>query len=90
MKKLLAIILVLCVTFALFSCGKSDDKTSPSGDATTSGGANNSPTASGGGDRPSESAPDQPAEGGTSVRDTLNVAMTQDRGTLDPSYMNGL
>jgi peptide/nickel transport system substrate-binding protein len=86
MKKLLAILLVLCMAFTLFSCGKSGDETpaseTPGGD-TPSG---DSPAPSGG-DQPSESAP--APEGNASVRDTLSVAMTQDRGTLDPSFMIG-
>jgi peptide/nickel transport system substrate-binding protein len=72
------------MAFILFSCGKSGEET-PGGSA--SGGGNDSPTPSDSG-QPSESAPVQP-EGSTPVRDTLSVAMTQDRGTLDPSYMMG-
>ncbi|MDR2357315.1 MAG: ABC transporter substrate-binding protein [Oscillospiraceae bacterium] len=83
MKKLLAIFLVFCVAFTLFSCGKGGSET-PAGE--TSGGGDESPVPSGG--QTAESPAGQPA-GSVSVRDTLNVAMTQDRGTLDPSFMMG-
>jgi peptide/nickel transport system substrate-binding protein len=84
MKKLLAILLVLCTVFALAACGDKAD------DPTTS----NSPTPSGddsvqtpSGEQQPEEAPDeQPV---VSARDTLNLAMTQDRGTLDPAFMMG-
>ncbi|MDR2357314.1 MAG: ABC transporter substrate-binding protein [Oscillospiraceae bacterium] len=83
MKKVLAIFLVFCVAFTLFSCGKGGSET-PAGEA--SGGGDDA-TATGGGQ--AEESPSVEPGNVSAVRDTLNVAMTQDRGTLDPSYMMG-
>ena len=81
MKKIVAIILVLCLAVALLACNKnsggSNDSNLNSGDTggSVSGSENNS-----GNDGNNPAAP---------KRDTLNIALTQDRGTLDPMYLLG-
>ena len=89
MKKLISILLVLCLVFALVACNKDN------------GANDNQPANSGNGSQPANSGnsgnSNQPANSGNdntqsgnqpavSARDTLTVAFTQDRGTLDPIY----
>ena len=90
MKKVLAILLVLCLAVAFFACGKDDNSSSnqQAGNASTDSGGQ----PSGGGSQPSGGGNDtQPAGGGpiVSARDTVTIAITQDRGTLDPLYLVG-
>ena len=92
MKRLLAILLVLCLAIAVFACNK--DNSSGSNDnqqaGNSSAGGGSSPA--GGGSSPAGGGSgNQPAGGGpiVSARDTVTLAITQDRGTLDPLYLVG-
>ena len=79
MKKALAILLILCMVFALAACGSGDKKPADGG-STASG---NSP--SGGGD-----SSNSPSGGGSaSTKDTLTVAMAGDNGSLNPFDISG-
>ena len=77
MKKVFAILLVFVVVFTVVACnGTTTDTNTNNGDtATDNGGAS---TDSGGS-----------TDSNVSAKDTLTVAFTQDRGTLDPMYMLG-
>ena len=95
MKKILAILLVLCmvVTFVA-ACGKEEDTSSSSastGDSTTSGSTSSDSTPSGStaGDGPLDAQGEQPAVGDISVRDSVSMAIMEDVGTLNPLYLNG-
>ncbi|MBQ8831091.1 MAG: ABC transporter substrate-binding protein [Oscillospiraceae bacterium] len=75
MKRLVALLLVLCMVFAFAACGGNKDAGSDgaadgSGDAQTGGG-------------------DASADSGEAKRDDLNIAYSQDRGTLNPLFMIG-
>ena len=92
MKKVFAILLILCMALALFACNSgSKDNQQAGGSQTSSGGDSNQPAGGGNDNQPAGGGGDnQPAGGGhVSARDTVTMAITQDRGTLDPLYMVG-
>ncbi len=76
MKKALALLLVLCMVIGLVACGggKTEDPKTEDPKSDTN------PTKDEGGKEPAKEA---------AGKDTLNVAFTQDRGTLDPCYNIG-
>ena len=97
MKKILAILLVLCLVFALAACGKDDDNSGSSapagGDSTPSGSTSSesstSPGTGAAGDGPLDSQGSQPVADVESARDNVSMAITADVGTLNPLYLQG-
>ena len=109
MKKILAILLVVCMAFALLACNSGDSNDGGSTDAGNAGGSDNAGGNAGGGGSSDGGSSDGgsgadtgfgtgPVESGSggyqgevqvSARDTVTMAITQDRGTLDPFYTVG-
>jgi peptide/nickel transport system substrate-binding protein len=91
MKKKLAILLALCMVFVLVAAcnGDSDTGTSGGGD-TTAGGGGATGTTGGGGANVATEDPEVDDTGRViSAKDTVTMAIMQDRGTLDPLYLVG-
>jgi peptide/nickel transport system substrate-binding protein len=101
MKKIVAILLVLCMAFALFACNKGDDKdttagTSSAPPAGTSSappaGTSSTPPSSGGVTTPSGGGTvieDKPPEAPVVGRDTLDIQVIADIGSLSPAPLTG-
>ena len=89
LKKALAILFVLVMVFSMVACGK-DTGTSNNTDgaATPDNSGSNAPDNSGS-NTPDNSGNGTSDNSGASAKDLLTVAITQDRGTLDPMYMLG-
>ena len=86
MKKLFALLLVITMVFALFACaGKNNNGTSD----TTGNTAGNNTGSSDVPDAGDADSGEENTTNNTTAKDTLTVAFTQDRGTLDPLYMVG-
>ena len=92
-KRLLALLVCCLMLFTLFACGKDNTATN-----SNSPGVSQQPTTSGGSQPSSSGSSDsgssQPSsDGGSEVvssgRDTLNVAVTGDMGTLNPAVVTG-
>ncbi|MBQ8831076.1 MAG: ABC transporter substrate-binding protein [Oscillospiraceae bacterium] len=84
MKKLLALILTLLMVFSLVACGgkNADTDTNTGNEGTNDTVDTGSPD---GGDTGSDGAGSESGE----TRDYINIAYSQDRGTLDPIYLMG-
>jgi ABC-type oligopeptide transport system substrate-binding subunit len=82
LKRLLSLLIILAIFASFMACGTKT--TDNSGDA-------DSPETSDSGNAPEEGNNNASAgnEGGTSAKDTLNVAVSLDNGTLDPIYITG-
>ena len=102
MKKLVVIVLALCLVCTLFAACNKDNSgdtnsqaggssSSPAGGGSSPAGGSSSSPAGGGDSTPASSGPvgGDPNVSQVSVRDTLNMAITQDKGTLNWLYHNG-
>jgi len=91
MKKFLAIVLVLGILFTAAACNSKDEKTTTTTTPNTAADTSTDNGGTGAANPPAgETAkPDEPAEPSEPGRDVLNIALTQDRGTLDAVYMLG-
>ncbi|MDR0839101.1 MAG: hypothetical protein LBN99_05605, partial [Oscillospiraceae bacterium] len=80
LKIAISILLICTMALALFACTKKDTPATPGGTATPAApGGSAAPDSPGGSD-----APDAPI---VPSRDTINIALSQDGGTLDPFFM---
>ena len=80
MKKVLALLLAFVMVLSLAACGGGGEAAKPD----NSGSADN-PTSN----TTPDSAPADTSNESSGAKDTLNVAFSQDRGTLDPCYCIG-
>ena len=91
MKKALAILLILCMVFALAACGSGDKKPADGGSTTSgnspSGGGDASTSPSGGGE--SSNSPSGGGSDNSNDSKTVTFGVSADSGTLDPIGVSG-
>jgi peptide/nickel transport system substrate-binding protein len=89
LRKSLALLLCCMMLFTLFACSKTNTAAGPSD---TGGSPAASPAASPAGspaDSQADSPADSPSSAPVSARDTLNISITGDNGTLVPASISG-
>ena len=89
-RRLLAALLCLTLLFVIVACSKDND--GQGGNSTTQGGASSgdsSPGSSSGSSPGTSTEGSAPGGGAASGRDTLNIAVAADQGTLDVVFLAG-
>ena len=86
-KKIIALLLICILAIALVACNKGGDDSSNA--STTNTGAASPDTSVASPDNSSASTPDNSGSATTSGRDSINIALSADAGTLSPAHCSG-